>query len=348
MPLITEVFYSETYDPFINLAIEDWIFSRIDEKRRSLYLWRNRDAVVLGRFQNPWTECRLREAEKNNVVLVRRQSGGGTVFHDLGNTNFTFLSPRDEYSKERNIAIVTGALNELDLPARVNARNDIIVDGKKVSGSAYKLTGSKAFHHGTLLVNSDLDRLQYYLTPEEKDVGELTTKGIGSVRSQVVNLCRYRPSLTHETLCEAIVNYFLRYHGAEADVRRITREEALSIPHIREAYARYCDWQWIIGRTPRFIQRLEKDFAWGTINMEITCNKGIVCEVRVGGQCPDIGFKDALAAAVLGHRYDRVATEVALLARTADSLPASTVQNRNNPIWEQWLKDIADWLRDRM
>ena len=117
------VLISETYDPWFNLATEDYIFREMDPDHHILFLWRNDNTVVIGRYQNPWAECDIRKMDEDKVKLARRQSGGGAVFHDPGNTNFTFMSSRSNYSKERNTDIIVRALNRFQIDAAASGRN---------------------------------------------------------------------------------------------------------------------------------------------------------------------------------------------------------------------------------
>lgn len=201
---------SDSYDPWFNLAVEECIFRQMPATQRVLFLWRNADTVVIGRAQNPWKECNTRRMEEDNVRLARRSSGGGAVFHDLGNTCFTFMAGKPEYDKTISTAIVLNALNALGVDAEASGRNDLVVktpDGdRKVSGSAYRETKDRGFHHGTLLLNADLSRLANYLNPDKK---KLAAKGITSVRSRVANLTELLPGITHQQVCQAITEAFL-------------------------------------------------------------------------------------------------------------------------------------------
>lgn len=174
---------SDSYDPWFNLAVEESIFRQMPATQRVLFLWRNADTVVIGRAQNPWKECNTRRMEEDNVRLARRSSGGGAVFHDLGNTCFTFMAGKPEYDKTVSTNIVLTALNALGVAAEASGRNDLVVKtaegDRKVSGSAYRETMDRGFHHGTLLLNADLSRLANYLNPDKK---KLQAKGITSVR----------------------------------------------------------------------------------------------------------------------------------------------------------------------
>lgn len=185
---------SDSYDPWFNLAVEECIFRQMPATQRVLFLWRNADTVVIGRAQNPWKECNTRRMEEDNVRLARRSSGGGAVFHDLGNTCFTFMAGKPEYDKTISTSIVLNALNALGVSAEASGRNDLVVKtaegDRKVSGSAYRETKDRGFHHGTLLLNADLSRLANYLNPDKK---KLAAKGITSVRSRVTNLTELLP-----------------------------------------------------------------------------------------------------------------------------------------------------------
>ena len=179
---------SAVTNPWFNLATEDWIFQALDANSHTLFLWRNSETVVIGRSQNPWVECKIDKMEADDVFLARRQSGGGAVFHDLGNTNFTFLSPKDSYDQEANFTIIINALKKLGIDAELSGRNDMQVGDKKISGNAFKHAADRSFHHGTLLVNANMQKLGDYLNPHPL---KLKAKGIKSVRARVANLVEF-------------------------------------------------------------------------------------------------------------------------------------------------------------
>lgn len=169
----------------------------------------------------------------DGIHLARRQSGGGAVYQDLGNTNFTFLSPRSLFDKEKNTEIITRAIGQFNITATASGRNDIIVGDRKISGSAYKLSADRAFHHGTLLINVDLGALGRYLSPSKQ---KLESKGVSSVTARVTNLAELDTRITHETLCETIVHEFKSHHEAECKIEHLNMEELLKDEWLKQYY----------------------------------------------------------------------------------------------------------------
>ena len=276
---MTRVIVSRCMDPYINCAAEDRIFRSLEEGERILFLWRNRDAVIMGRYQNPYLECSLVEMRKDGVSLVRRQSGGGTVFHDPGNVNFTFITSRDEYDKEKNFQLVTRTLkNHFGIDACPSGRHDILVDGKKVSGSAFKLTSRKAFHHGTLLVNTDLERLTRYLKPEKK---EMEARGITSVRSEVANLSEYSRIIDHGKVCEALGAAAADEWDGKIDMVELDERELLSIEGCGEKAEELTSWEWIFGKTPPFTAVFTEKLPAGTTEVGCSVKEGRFVEISI-------------------------------------------------------------------
>ena len=229
---------SDSHDPWFNLAVEECIFRQMPATQRVLFLWRNADTVVIGRAQNPWKECNTRRMEEDNVRLARRSSGGGAVFHDLGNTCFTFMAGKPEYDKTISTSIVLNALNSLGVTAEASGRNDLVVKtpegDRKVSGSAYRETMDRGFHHGTLLLDADLSRLANYLNPDKK---KLQAKGITSVRGRVTNLVELLPNITHEKICHALREAFFTYYGERVEAEIISPHHTPDLPNFAETFA---------------------------------------------------------------------------------------------------------------
>ncbi|KAI8815133.1 hypothetical protein BJ742DRAFT_782466 [Cladochytrium replicatum] len=276
-----ECFISKVTDPFVNLAFEEWLFKRPDSAPFVLYLWRNRPCVVIGRNQNPWKECDLSLMEKEEVWLVRRRSGGGTVYHDIGNSCFTVIMPRTVFDRRHNAELVTRALHQLDIPASVNHRNDIVVEGKKVSGSAYKLVNNRAYHHGTMLIDTDLDALRRYLKPPNRN---LVGKGVESVRSEVTRLREHSYTVDHLSFCEAVSEEFCRSNDIPpVPMVELTMEFFRANEEIQQVYEELMTWEWIYGQTPEFHQWLNHKFSWGELDLLLLVRNGLIKEV--GGTC---------------------------------------------------------------
>ena len=236
---------SSSLDVFFNLALEDYLLDEVERRGRMLYLYRNRDAVVIGKNQNPWRECDVPRVRADAVALARRVSGGGTVYHDEGNLNFSIMLPRGEYDLAGQFRIVQAALLRTGIASARTGTNSLTVDGRKFSGNAFCLRRNVSLHHGTLLVNADLARLSRYLSP---GLPGIVTKAITSVPAQVVNLSEIKPSLTREELAGALVAEFVDRYG---EGRRIT-ERDIDAAALSPYEAKMQSWEWIYGHTPRF------------------------------------------------------------------------------------------------
>lgn len=300
------VLLSESTNPWFNLATEDWIFRELDPHTHTLFLWRNDNTVVIGRHQNPWVECKVQKMEDDGVYLARRQSGGGAVFHDLGNTNFTFLSARDGYDQDANFAIIISALATFGITAERSGRNDILAEGRKISGSAFKHTKERSFHHGTLLINADLGRLVDYLNPHKK---KLTAKGIKSVRSRVANLTEFDSSLDHDTISQAVMESFFTYYGARCEPELLDGSTLRAIPSLDRYYQQMADWEWRFGHTPDFSHHLEERFDWGGLDIHLDVHRGVIRESKIYSDAMDPEMISHLEAALPGAKYEALAVE---------------------------------------
>ncbi|KAI9143207.1 hypothetical protein BKA69DRAFT_1026886 [Paraphysoderma sedebokerense] len=257
-------YISTVNDPYTNLAIEEWLFRSTPSDLPVLYLWRNSTCVVLGRNQNPWKECNVRQLEKDNVPYIRRKSGGGTVYHDMGNSIYTIFFPKAKFSRKFSAELVSRALNDLDIPSNLNGRHDIVVDGKKVSGSAYKITSSRAYHHGTMLIDSDLDTLRKYL---KVDRPTMKTKGVPSVASPVTKLREYSYTVTHSDFCDSVMKQFRKaYNISVLKVFIVFSQNVLhDIPDVRKYREELMSWDWLHGQSPEFTYEFSKPYKTGEL-----------------------------------------------------------------------------------
>lgn len=332
------VLFSDTHNPWFNLATEDWIFRDMDPDTAVLFLWRNQETVVIGRFQNPWVECNTKKMEEDNVLLTRRQSGGGAVFHDLGNTNFTFLNGKDDYDKKRNNGIITNAIGRYGINAYASGRNDILVDmddgPRKISGSAFKENRDRCFHHGTLLINADLSRLANYLNPDEK---KLVSKGIKSVRARVANLTDFNASVTHEGLCSNVVNAFFDHYQSECEIEHLDHEWLKTIAPLNNYYEQLKDWKWRYGETPKFNHQLAARFDWGGIDMHLDVHKGLITAATIFSDSLHPEMIELLASALQGREY------------TAKEVSTVTSQvAKELPMISDYLVELGEWLAQQI
>ncbi|MEG1942884.1 MAG: lipoate--protein ligase [Angelakisella sp.] len=211
--------------PYENIALEELLLDTVLPQECILYLWQNRRTVVIGRNQNCRGECRMAQLEADGGYLARRLSGGGAVFHDMGNLNFTFLVQSEDYDLDRQLEVILRAVRSLGIAAEKSGRNDITADGRKFSGNAFYTKGNRKYHHGTIMIDADLDNLSRYLTVSPD---KLAAKGVKSVRSRVINLRELNPAVTVESVKTALIAAFGELYGLcplPLDSSRIDREE---------------------------------------------------------------------------------------------------------------------------
>ena len=264
----------------MNLAFEDQLLKSIEADEKILLLYQNAPCIVLGRFQNPWREVNLKELAQ--VQLVRRQSGGGCVYHDLGNMCFSFIHGARDHAKDDNNAIILNALESLGIKAKASNRSDLILeDGRKFSGSAFKQKKDRSFHHGTLLMNSNLEHLNKLL---DSPLKKLEGKGIHSNRAVVVNLCELNDKIHFQKLGAYLMESFENFYGQKVV---LGKNEFYNDEYLSELQ----NWEWIYGETPEF-------FA-NTSDFKLTVKKAILKELE---------FKKAdprLAAYLSEHLLDK-------------------------------------------
>ncbi|XP_014606524.1 PREDICTED: lipoyltransferase 1, mitochondrial isoform X1 [Polistes canadensis] len=295
------VFISQSTDVFTNLALEDWLYRNFDlTNHHILLLWRNDPCVVIGRHQNPWLECDTRTTEKHNIALVRRNSGGGTVYHDNGNLNLSFFTPKQRYNRRYNLDIITRALyREWGLKAVVNEREDIVVEGRykvsfDVSGTAAKIGRPNAYHHCTLLVAANKTLLSMSL--QKKETG-IKTNATPSTRSSIKNLTEVNSEVQIDKLINAVGWEYLRTkplvledggydHIQEQKGFQMINPSEDWFPGIDKLREQFCSWEWTYGRTPDFsvTKTFDVPAPNGNIyrlDLTLEIQKGIVEEIRM-------------------------------------------------------------------
>ena len=200
-------------DPYRNLALEQYLTEHVADDACILYLWQNQNTVVIGRNQNAWQECRTGLLEQEGGTLARRLSGGGAVFHDMGNLNFTFSVSTGNYDLPRQQRVILEACRLLGIQAELSGRNDLLAQGRKFSGNSFYNHGGRSFHNGTLLIDADMTKMGRYLSPSP---AKIASKGVASVASRVVNLRELCPGLTVAGMTDAMNRAFQQVYDGPA------------------------------------------------------------------------------------------------------------------------------------
>lgn len=274
-----QVIVSQSYDPFTNLALEKLLFDQLKQDQYILLLWRSFPALILGRFQNPWVEINTLAATKDQIQIVRRMSGGGCVYHDLGNLNYCFLSYGPQWERQKHCEIILNALKPYGISGRVTDKFDILVehpDGeKKVSGSAFKQSRQKHLHHGTLLIDADLEKLRRYLKPIEK---KIVSKSIASRPHSVCNLNELSSELDVLKVQRAIIAEFANLAGKNIHLQYFGPEKQSELSVAKQHFE---DALWLWGETPFFEQTIAFHFDWGEGEFIIKSQKAQLLQVAL-------------------------------------------------------------------
>ena len=300
-----------TTDPAFNLALEQYVFDDLPRDRAWFLLWQNRRAVIIGRHQNTLAEINAAYVREQDIQVVRRLSGGGAVYHDLGNLNFTFI--QDARSTALDLAQfclpVARALQSMGADAQVNGRNDITIDGKKFSGNAQYVRQGRVMHHGTILFDSDLEVVSRAL---QVDPEKIRAKGVASVRSRTTNLRPYLPASV--TLADFKARLLAEiFRGQAMEPYQLTQADLDAVLRIREQ--RYGTWAWNYGASPPCsLVRKSRFEGCGTVEAHLDLVEGHIAALRFYGDFFSASEPEALARALVGLPLEASALEAALAA----------------------------------
>jgi len=282
-------------DPYFNLALEEWLMDNVDED--IFMLWRNEKTVVIGKNQNAYAEINREYADSHGILVSRRMTGGGAVFHDLGNVNFSFIAKK-ETGSDINFAKFTmpiiDMMKKMGANAELSGRNDILIDGKKVSGNAQCVHNGKVLHHGCILYSADLSDVASVLNVDET---KFKGKGVKSVRSRVANI---------KELCntDMEVTEFIDYieKGIEGELVELSPEQINGVKALRDS--KYATWEWIWGKSKDYMLKTKKRFDFGTIELSLNTEGGYIKNVKINGDFFGIGDISELEASLEGMRYE--------------------------------------------
>jgi len=299
------LFVSDDGSAFRNLATDEWFLDHVSPEDLILYFYQNDNAVIIGKNQNPWIECDLSAMKEDGVQLARRVSGGGAVYHDGGNLNFSFIAGRDRYDKDKFLSLVLRAVQSLGIPCEYSGRNDMLVNGKKFSGHAVCDRRGNKIYHGTLLLSSDMERLTRYLTV---DPAKIRSKGIDSVRSRVCNLTEFREDLTAKDVKYALCRAFEEEYGYFADFQLSPAERA----ELETYVARFESDEWNLGKTPVFDFSFRHRFPFGGVELCLTLRGAAVERAQVFTDAMDPSLACRLEGLLVGLPFREEAIRAAL------------------------------------
>ena len=274
------VFETDARDPHRNLAVEETLLEMVGEDELILYLWQNDQTIVIGRNQNPWLECKVSEFLADGGTIARRITGGGAVYHDGGNLNFSFVAAKGNYDQARQFEVICRAVRSFGIDAEVTGRNDVTAGGRKFSGNAFYDSGRAALHHGTILIRESADAMLHYLTPDPE---KLRKRSVASVASRVVNLGELSGEITVDKVKRALVRAAEEVYGVEASQAQI---RDLPEDIFREKWDRQRSEDWIFGTERRDSETYRAVTEEGIVHAQISFEGDIAADAAV--------FTDAL------------------------------------------------------
>jgi len=285
------LFYvSRCHDPWRNLALEEYLFLSAP-KEPLLYLWLNAHTVVIGQNQNAVKECRLALLDAEGGKLARRTTGGGAVYHDLGNLNFTFIMPTGNYDISKQLDIIVHALSSFGLKAVPSGRNDLTCGGGKFSGNAFRNGSEVCMHHGTLLVNADVSNMTRYLSPSRS---KLASRGVDSVRSRVINLSELA-DITTETLKIAVKDAFSESYGSMRELSSADFDEGT----LEKLYEKHSSYRWRVGDCSLSDIHVESRFAWGDAEILASVERGLIADMKLYSDALDCDCIELISQALV-------------------------------------------------
>ncbi|OPD19734.1 lipoate--protein ligase [Clostridium botulinum] len=293
---------NKSTNPFFNLALEEYILKNVDIKEDYFILWQNEPTIVIGKHQNTLKEINMNFVKDNNINVVRRNSGGGAVYHDLGNINFTFITKYDEkhlldFKTFTNPVVYS--LGKLNVKAELSGRNDILIDGRKISGNSQHIYKDRFLHHGTLLFNSELENLVKALNV---DNDKILSKGIESIKSRVTNIKEHvKEDISMEKFKEILIEKIFIWNKNSLKEYNLTNDHINDIEKLMEE--KYMTWQWNYGHSPEFNYRNSKRFQGGKLEVLLNIVEGHINECKIYGDFLGLMDVSEIEKRIIGIKY---------------------------------------------
>lgn len=294
-----QIILGNQYNPYINLAIESQLLDEVHENCIRLFLWKNKQTVVIGANQNPYSECDVDSLIKEGGHLSRRRTGGGAVYHDLGNLNFSFVADKKNYNVKRQMQVIQKALMSFGLETEVSGRNDITYQGRKFSGNAFAFTKHQGLHHGTILIKTDSEKLQRYLKVKP---AKLHKHGVKSVASRVINLSEVA-DINSENIIPHLIIAFEEVYQNKAemiDFNSLCTEKALLLSK------KISSDDYLYGKWKFFNAKKTANFEWGNIELDINIDeeKRIIRDISIASDSLDPESIETAANILKGASLD--------------------------------------------
>ncbi len=291
---------SNQTEPYWNISVENYLVEHADCV--TLYLWRNRRTVVIGQNQNPFSECNVEALEADGGYLMRRKTGGGAVYHDDGNINFSFVVPKALYDQTRQFSVIQRAVESFGLHTELSGRNDILAEGRKFSGNAFSKGRVNDLHHGTILIKGNMDDLARYLKPKP---AKLQKHGVASVRSRVVNLSELNPAINAESLVPRLKEAFEAEYSEYSEYSDYS--EIIKRPEVRALHDHFASPEWKYGRWRTFTAQRSAQFDWGGVELALTVDeaRGVITDVQIASDALDLAALDDARCLLTGAKTDQ-------------------------------------------
>lgn len=284
---------SNQTNPYLNIAVENYLVECSEAV--TMYLWRNHRTVVIGQNQNPYSEVNLEALEADGGYLMRRKTGGGAVYHDDGNLNFSFIVPKVHYDLQCQFSVLQRAVASFGIATELSGRNDVLAVGRKFSGNAFSKGRCNDLHHGTILIRGNMADLQRYLRPKP---AKLLKHGVSSVQSRVVNLADLNPDITPESIAPRLLDAFQQIYGDTA--AHLEFDAIVRHPHVQALRDEFASDHWRLGNWQHFTAQRSAHFEWGEVELQLAVDGGIICDVQIASDALNLAALDEARRLLVG------------------------------------------------